>query len=240
MTGKHDRGAPLGKLETLAIIPARGGSKGIPHKNIHPLCGKPLIAYSIETALAAASIDRVVVSTDDEQIAAVAKTYGAEVPFLRPSSLASDSAEISGSINHMLQALFDAEGYRSDVHVVLYPTHPFRKVSLVDFMVRTLVAGRYYTATTFRPIDLLRCGYYVQGDCGALKPLHDHARFAGGSLYHRGYGTVLVRSNLFEPSSRYAQVLTDEIEFIDIDEWDDFYLAEEVISRGLYDFELCS
>ena len=238
MTITHNKDTAPRTLETLAIIPARGGSKGIPHKNIHPLCGKPLIAYSIETALAANSIDRLVVSTDDEQIAEVAKAYGAEVPFLRPTSLASDSAEISGCINHMLQTLFDAEGYRSDVHVVLYPTHLFRKVSLVDFMVRTLIEGRYYTATTFRQIDLRRRGYYVQGDCGTLNPLYDHERFAGGSHYHRGYGSVLVRSNLFEPSSRYAHVLTDEIEFIDIDEWEDLYLAEEVISRGLYDFEL--
>jgi CMP-N-acetylneuraminic acid synthetase len=233
---RHRRTAQ--RPEILAIIPARGGSKGIPHKNIRPLCGKPLIGYSIETALATRTIDRVVVSTDDAEIAAVALEHGAEVPFLRPTDLASDSAEISGCINYTLQTLFDMEGYRSDAHVVLYPTHLFRKVSLVDDLVRVVLDGRYYTATTMREIDLKGDGYYVRGEGGRLKPLFDHKRFSGGGAYHRAYGSVLVRSNLFSPTERYAHVLTDEIEFIDIDEWDDLYLAEEVIARGLYDFEL--
>ena len=76
----------------IAIIPARGGSKGLPGKNIKEMCGKPLIAYTIEAALAAKSIDHVILSTDDEEIAAVAKKYGAEVPFMRPAELASDTA----------------------------------------------------------------------------------------------------------------------------------------------------
>ncbi|MUM77527.1 hypothetical protein GKC30_07780 [Pseudodesulfovibrio sp. F-1] len=231
-----DKKTTTGK-ETLAIIPARGGSKGIPHKNIRLLCGKPLIAYSIETALAARTIDRVVVSTDDEEIAAVAREYGAEVPFLRPADMATDSAEIFECVNHTMQTLFDKEGYRSDAYVLLYPSHLFRKVSLVDDMVRTLFEGRYYTATTVRKIDLQGDGYFVKDEEARLKPLLDSKRFGGGA-YYRFYGSVLVRSNLFEPVPRYARVLTDEIEYIDIDEWEDFYLAEEVIARGLYDFEL--
>nr|WP_287411763.1 acylneuraminate cytidylyltransferase family protein [Pseudodesulfovibrio sp.] len=233
----HIIGERSKQTEALAIIPARGGSKGIPHKNIYPLCGKPLIAYSIETALAASSIDRVVVSTDDKEIAAVAREYGAEVPYLRPESLASDSAEISGCINHMLQWLYDEQGYVSDLHTVLYPTHLFRKVSLVDSMVQKVAVGGYYTATTVRQIDVQESQYYAQ-DCGCLQVLHDRKRPLGRGQYYRGYGSVLVRSNHFMPYSRYASILTDEIEFIDIDEWDDFYLAEEVITQGLYDFEL--
>lgn len=76
----------------IAIIPARGGSKGLPGKNIKEMCDKPLIAYTIEAALKSKSIDHVILSTDDEEIAAVAKKYGAEVPFMRPAELASDTA----------------------------------------------------------------------------------------------------------------------------------------------------
>ncbi|MBW1723549.1 MAG: hypothetical protein JRH13_15900, partial [Deltaproteobacteria bacterium] len=76
------------KPEVLAIIPARGGSKGLPRKNIRDLCGKPLIAYSIEVALRAKLIDRVVVSTEDEEIAEISESFGAEVPFLRPKEMA--------------------------------------------------------------------------------------------------------------------------------------------------------
>jgi len=82
----------------LAIVPARGGSKSIPRKNVRPLCGVPLIAYSIEAGLAARSVDRVIVSTDDEAIADISRGYGAEVPFLRPAALAQDDTpDLPGS-----------------------------------------------------------------------------------------------------------------------------------------------
>jgi CMP-N,N'-diacetyllegionaminic acid synthase len=86
------------KPETIAIIPARGGSKGIPRKNIVDLCGKPLIAYAIEAALKSDMITRVVVSTDDEGIAEISTAYGAEVPFLRPKEMALDRSSIGDAI----------------------------------------------------------------------------------------------------------------------------------------------
>src|SRR5690606_37913188 len=93
--------------KNLAIIPARGGSKGIPHKNIRNMAGKPLIAWSIEQALASELIDRVVVSTEDDTIAEIAMNYGAEVPFRRPDELASDTAATEPSLVHALQWLSD-------------------------------------------------------------------------------------------------------------------------------------
>ena len=90
---------------TLALIPARGGSKGLPHKNVLEVGGKPLIAWSIEAALASAHIDAVVVTTDDEQIAEVARAYGAEVPFLRPAELALDTSPSIDAVLHALDAL---------------------------------------------------------------------------------------------------------------------------------------
>jgi len=89
----------------VAIIPARGGSKRIPRKNIKPFHGKPLIAYSIETALKSKLFDQIIVSTDDEEIADVAKKYGAEVPFIRPKNLADDFTGTADVINHALEWL---------------------------------------------------------------------------------------------------------------------------------------
>ena len=89
----------------LAIIPARGGSKGIPGKNIKELAGKPLIAYTIEAARRAPSVSRVIVSTDSQEIADVAMRYGAEVPFLRPEELASDTAKTMDAVMYTLEEL---------------------------------------------------------------------------------------------------------------------------------------
>ena len=90
----------------IAIIPARGGSKGLPGKNVRPLNGKPLIAYAIKEALKAKHIDRVIISTDDEEIAKVAVQYGAELPFMRPAELASDTAQAIDNYIYTIGRLF--------------------------------------------------------------------------------------------------------------------------------------
>ncbi len=115
-------------MEVLAIIPARGGSKGLPGKNIRLLAGHPLIAYSIKAALDTPAISRVVVSTDAPEIAAVAVKYGAEVPFLRPEALAGDLSTDLEVFGHALRWLADREGYRPDLVVQLRPTSPIRFV----------------------------------------------------------------------------------------------------------------
>ena len=123
----------------LAIIPARGGSKSIPRKNIKPFAGHPLIAYSIAAALQAETVTRVIVSTDDAEIAAVAREYGAEVPFRRPAELAQDSTPDLPVFKHALAWLEEHENYRPDVVVQLRPTTPVRPPDLVDRAVRLLL-----------------------------------------------------------------------------------------------------
>lgn len=123
----------------LAIIPARGGSKGIPGKNIKPLFGRPLIHWSIAQAVAAKSISRVLVSTDDPDIAKVAQEAGAEVPFLRPDKLASDTASTEPVLIHALDWLRDKEGYVPDYVMLLQPTSPMRAKGSLDAAVRTLL-----------------------------------------------------------------------------------------------------
>lgn len=120
------------KQNIIALIPARAGSQRVKGKNIRELGGKPLIAYTIDAALKADGIDRVIVSTDSEEIALIAKKYGAEVPFIRPPDIStSESTEFSYHI-HALETLFNNESYVADIIVNLYPTTPFRKPDTIS------------------------------------------------------------------------------------------------------------
>jgi len=112
----------------------------VPRKNILPLAGKPLIAYTIETALASKRINRVIVSTDDEEIAAIAKQHGAEVPFLRPKELAEDMTPDLPVFQHAVEWLAENEQYRPDLVVHLWATAPFRKVEDIDQAIDMLIA----------------------------------------------------------------------------------------------------
>ena len=120
------------KMKVLGIIPARGGSKGMPKKNIRPLLNKPLIAWTIEQALKSKYIDRVVVSTDDPAIARLAKKHGADVPFMRPDKLATDKAKSIDVVSHALLSL--PEKY--DYVVLLQPTSPLRTADDIDACVK--------------------------------------------------------------------------------------------------------
>jgi YrbI family 3-deoxy-D-manno-octulosonate 8-phosphate phosphatase len=126
--------------EVLALIPARGGSKGIPRKNIRLFAGYPLIAWSIAAAKRSELITRVIVSTDDEEIAAVAREYGAETPFLRPVELAQDQSTDLPVFEHALKWLEEVEGYRPEAIVQLRPTSPIRPRGMVDDAIRVLLA----------------------------------------------------------------------------------------------------
>jgi pseudaminic acid cytidylyltransferase len=109
---------------TLAVIPARGGSKRIPRKNVKLFCGKPIIAWSIEAARASGLFDQTIVSTDDTEIAEVAKTYGAEVPFIRPAALSGDLVGTSPVVAHAIQWC-RMRGYKPDLVCCIYATAPF-------------------------------------------------------------------------------------------------------------------
>lgn len=117
-------------MKILAVIPARGGSKTIPRKNVIPFAGKPLIYYTIRSALESKRIDRVIVSTDDEEIAKISKKYGAEV-IKRPKTLATDSAPMVPVIQHAVKKL-EKEGYNPDVITILQPTSPLRDSGDID------------------------------------------------------------------------------------------------------------
>lgn len=124
--------------KVLAIIPARGGSKGLPGKNIKELCGKPLIAWSIEQAKSCSDIDRIIVSTDDEEIAETAKKYGAEAPFMRPAELANDTASTIDVIFHTINWLKEHQEFQPEYILLLQPTSPLRLAEDINGAIQML------------------------------------------------------------------------------------------------------
>ena len=126
-------------MKILALIPARGGSKSIPRKNLRIVAGKPLVAYSIEHARQSKLIDRVIVSTDDQEIAGVASQFGAEVPFLRPSEYSEDTSTDLVVFQHALGWLNNNEDYVPDIIVHLRPTAPLRQVGTIDRAIKDFI-----------------------------------------------------------------------------------------------------
>ena len=127
-------------MEVLAIIPARSGSKSVPNKNIRNMAGRPMLAYSIEHGLKSELINRVIVSTDSEEYARIAREYGAEVPFIRPAEYATDTALDYDVFKHALDYLKESERYEPDIVVQLRPTYPIRDVKDIDEMISRLAA----------------------------------------------------------------------------------------------------
>lgn len=128
--------------EILAVIPARGGSKSVYKKNIKPLYGEPLIKYTIKEALNSKYITRVVLSTDDEEIAEVAKKHGAEVPFLQSEETAQFASSALSAVLHVLNKLEKKENYKPDIVVYLQPTSPFRKNHHIDQAIKMLLEDK--------------------------------------------------------------------------------------------------
>jgi CMP-N,N'-diacetyllegionaminic acid synthase len=128
-------------MKILATICARGGSKGVPGKNVRPLAGKPLIVHSIEAAEKCRLIDKIIVSTDSPQIADIARAAGAEVPFMRPPELATDTAPKLAVIKHAVRFLEAEQSYRPDIIVDLDPTSPLRTVKDIEACIRLVRDG---------------------------------------------------------------------------------------------------
>ncbi|MEF3695749.1 acylneuraminate cytidylyltransferase family protein [Desulfolutivibrio sp.] len=220
-------------MQVMALIPARHGSKRIPLKNLASLGGKPLMAWSIQTALLTPSVTRVIVSTDSPVIADTAREYGAEAPFLRPESLSTDECSPGQATLHMLESLEKNEGYRPDILIEMYPTHPFRTPGLVEYAITVIKKGSDEVFTV-RPLppDEVHCR--VVGPDGRLKPLYQPG---GATAPFRVYGLLTARRlGLNAVASRRLIPVSDPISLIDIDFPEDLALAEAVISHGLFDF----
>lgn len=161
---------------TLALIPARGGSKGLPRKNLLPLVGRPLIAWTIGAALAAKLVDRVVVTTDDPEIADVSREAGADVPFLRPAELALDTSPSIDAVLHALDFL-EAEGQPFDYLALLEPTSPLRAEGDIDRAVRLLADNedRADAVVSVGEVHMEHPGIVKRVEDGYLRPYVDDA-----------------------------------------------------------------
>ncbi|MGH9013058.1 MAG: cytidylyltransferase domain-containing protein [Acidimicrobiia bacterium] len=138
-------------MRVLGLIPARGGSKGIQRKNVRALGGRPLLAYTAEAALSARTLSRVVLSTEDEEIADLGRALGLDVPFLRPAALADDEAPMLSVVQHVLSAL-EGAGDRYDAVCLLQPTNPLRTAETIDACVQLLERSGADAAVTVLPI----------------------------------------------------------------------------------------
>jgi CMP-N-acetylneuraminic acid synthetase len=235
-------------VEVLAIIPARGGSKSIPRKNIRSLAGHPLIAYSIAAGLAAKTVTRLIVSTDDEEIAGVARKYGAEVPFLRPAEHSQDNTTDLPVFRHALEWLQEHESYQPDIVVQLRPTSPFRRVRHIDESVRMLLenpdadAARTVCIPFQNPFKMWR----ISPD-GFMQPLgselgipyepYNQPRQALPDVYWQtGYVDACRADTILNKNSmtgrRILPVVIDPAEWIDIDSPDDWLRAERLLENG--------
>ena len=137
----------------IAIIPARGGSKRLPRKNVLPLDGKPLIAYSIEIAKKCRCIDRIIVSTDNEEIRKISIKYGAEVPLKRPRELSGDNVLVTPVVKHLISWLKDNEGFAPDIIILLQAVSPFVKVSNIENALKKLLSTDSDAVYTITPVD---------------------------------------------------------------------------------------
>lgn len=206
----------MAKLRYLGVIPARGGSKGIPRKNIKLIAGKPLIAWSIEAAKAAKRLDRFVVSTEDEEIAAISRRFGAEV-LERPAELATDEATTISALQHLLTKI-DAENI-----VLLQPTSPVRDEGLIDLCVERFEAGGFDNLGTGFVSHLMAYGAYTQRRQDLDGFFHDD-----GSVY-------VVKSELIRKGSMHGpkmgRVETSKEQNMEIDDEFDFWLNEQILLK---------
>ena len=160
----------------LGIVPARGGSKGLPGKNVRPLAGQPLLAYAAQAAKESGVLDRIILSTDSEEIAEVGRQAGLEVPFMRPASLAADETPMAPVLTHAVESLASA-GWRADLIVLLQPTSPLRRPEHVRDAVRLLrESGASAVATVVELPRHLSPDYVMTIDGGTLKPFLPEGR----------------------------------------------------------------
>lgn len=218
----------------LAVIPARGGSKGIPKKNIKSLGGKPLILYTIEQAIMAASIDKIVVSTDCDEIASVCKRYSQVEVIMRPEELAGDTAKTEQALIHVCDSLEESHGLTVDVVVTLEPTSPFRTSSSIDKCISTFSRGESDSVVTVVPFtDVL--GRIVEGRYLHLIPNQPRRRQEREVLYKESstiYCTSVssLRENNSVLGSKSIPLVIPVEESFDINEPLDFDLAEALLN----------
>jgi CMP-N,N'-diacetyllegionaminic acid synthase len=235
-----------GKL-IIALIPARGGSKGLPGKNTRPLLGKPLIAWTIEQAKACKFIDRIVVTTDDRDIAKTSEQYNAEVPFLRPAELATDQASTIDTVLHAL-SFFEKEGNFYDSLILLEPTSPLRDVSDIENGLRELYSNNEAESivgvskvVSAHPSFLLKTknGFirsYLDTEFPSMRRQEITDFFFPEGSFYAAYCRSLIERKSFYHKQTLAYILP-KYKAYEIDELDDFIIVEALLkakNQGIF------
>ena len=227
----------------LGLIPARGGSKGLPRKNIKPLLGKPLIAWTIEQSLASKYLDRVVVSTDDKEVAEISKKYGAEVPFMRPKELAEDNAKGIDVVLHTIDWLEENDQRKQyDLLMLLQPTSPLRKSEDIDKVIELLFLKKAKEIVSVCEVDHHPLWANTLPENGCMKnfirkeimnknrqELPVYYRL-NGAIY-LAYCDYIREQKSFLGSETFAYIMPKE-RSIDIDDDIDFRLAKILLDKN--------
>ncbi|VAW38778.1 N-acylneuraminate cytidylyltransferase [hydrothermal vent metagenome] len=234
-------------FEILGLITARGGSKTVPRKNIKELAGKPLLAYTIEEARKTGLITRLVISTDCEEIATVAREYSCEVPFLRPSEFADDHVQDLPVFEHALGWLREEEGYAPDMIVHLRPTAPLRRVEHIEGAIETLISHpgadsvRSVCLAPKHPLKMWRIEEerlrsYIPAEVSGIKESYNYPRQKLPEAYvQNGSVDVIRTATIAEKRSMSGDLmipyLMDEEDSINIDTFMDFKMAEILLGK---------
>ncbi len=233
-------------MEILSIIPARGNSKGLPKKNILPFNGHPLIAYSIKASTNEKKINRTICSTDSEEIAEIAKKYGAEVPFLRPAEISTDTSTDLENFNYTLEKLRKDENYQPDLIIQLRPTSPLRNKSLIkdaidlidsDEKIDSVRAISYPDHTPYKMWNIDEDGFlkpilYLKDN---LEPFNTQRQLLPKIYAQTGTIEVIKTSTIIKKKSVTGDIIKplfiDQKYFIDIDDESSFFLAEYMMKK---------
>jgi len=224
----------------LGLIPARGGSKGIPGKNSRLLAGRPLLQYAVDAATASGVIDRIVVSTDSAEIAELAQRFGAEVPFMRPGELATDEAPMLPVVQHAVGEL-EASGWRPDVVVVLQPTAPLRRPNHIrralelldetgaDSVVSVVEVPRHYSPQYVMKIaEGQLVNYLREGEALARRQDAQAAYSRDGTVYIVRRDVLMNENTIYGDDCR--PLVLDATESVNLDTMDDWPRAEQVLA----------
>ncbi|MGE0451328.1 MAG: acylneuraminate cytidylyltransferase family protein [Vicinamibacterales bacterium] len=231
---------PSAGLRVLGIVPARGGSKGVPGKNIRPLGGKPLLHYTADAARASIRLSHTILSTDDERIASVGRACGLAVPFLRPADLAADTTPMLPVVRHALE-WFESRGDRFDAVCLLQPTSPFRRAADIDRCIERLEETGADSVVTVLPVPPEHNPHWVyfESDNGTLRlstgeavPIPRRqdlppAFHREGSVYVSRRASVLERNSLY--GGRTVGYLIDPAHSVNIDDEQDWQTAERLL-----------
>lgn len=225
-------------MNILAVIPARSGSKSVPHKNIRLINDKPMLSYSIEHAKKSKYINRIILSTDSEQYAQIGQAYGAEVPFIRPSQYATDLSLDIEVFRHCLEFLREKEGYAADIVVQLRPTYPIRDIDDIDAMIQILIENPDFDSVrSIAPAKEIPYKMWHKSEDGSITPImkdikecYNMPRQQLPKVYYQNAcidvvrGNVILEHNSMSGSKIYGYEMKKNY---DIDTEEEFKIAEE-------------